>query len=88
MVNEHGIQSVLPGWQGGCSRVGWGSVSTARTGVCRLQPVKGDSVVTAIDVDDKVLVFPLEDLVGPIVWLLERLPSGVMSDENVCACGE
>ena len=56
--------------------------------VGRLEPVKGDSVVAAVDVHDEVLGFPLEHFVGPIVWLLKWFPGGVLTNENMCACRE
>ena len=43
------------------------------------QPVKRDSVMTTLDVDDKVFVRTLDRFVGSIIWLLQRSAGGVMA---------
>ena len=50
------------------------------------QPVKRDSVMTTLDVDDKVFVSTLDHFAGSIVWLLQGSAGGVMAYKNMGAC--
>ena len=43
------------------------------------EPVKRDSVMTTLDVNDKVFVRTLDHFVGSIVWLLQESAGGVMA---------
>ena len=49
----------------------------------RFESVEGDSVMTTVDVKDKVLVSPLEHLITAIVRLLQGSPSGVMMNKDI-----
>ena len=54
------------------------------------QAVKGHCILPAIDVDLEVLVSSGQDSVGPIIilWLLQGLAHGVVTNKDVGARGE
>ncbi len=39
--------------------------------------------MTTVDINNKMLVFPLENLVGTVIWLLQGSSSGIMTDKDM-----
>ena len=56
--------------------------------MCWLETIQGDCIWFALNIEGEMLGCALEYSVWSIIWMLEWFPDGVMTDKNMCACGE